>query len=167
MFREDLKDATEPVLALIVAQAEKRLDAQCSFADTQDTKATSLVNAAAALAAAALALGGGSLALGQSGAVTVGAFTGLAGFIAAASLCLAALQSNAFHSCGFYPVDFVGDVKAGRSVRDLHEDFALDLQIRLSENKRSLASRGKLIDSAAWVLSATPPLACIAALFST
>lgn len=164
MIRDDLKGAGEPVLKLIVEQAEKRLAAQCGFADAQDTRGTSLVNAAAALAAASVALGGGSyIAQKAVEALTVGSLVGLVGFTISACLGLWALRSGGFHACGFYPDDFVQDLQANRSTRDLYEDFALDLQIRLTDNKHALNRRGQRTDLAASVLIATPLVALVGA----
>lgn len=167
MIREDLTDAAEPVLTLIVAQGEKRLDAQGAFADAQDGRGTALVNAAAALAAAALALAGGSFTtLGLAAPLTIGGFVGFVGFTVAASLGLWALRSRGFHACGFYPDDFVEDIKAGKSLAQLHEDFVLELQIRLAENKRILEGRGQWIDKAAWTMIGTPFVAGLAGLIT-
>lgn len=85
------------------------------------------------------------------------------GVTAAACIGLWALRSAGFHSCGFYPSDFVDDIQAGKSVRDLKEDFALDLQIRLTANKKALDRRGRITDMATLGLIATPILAAIAA----
>lgn len=168
MIRDDLEGAPAPVLGIITEQGEKRLEAQCSFADAQDTRGTSLINAAAALAAAALALGGGSFAtLGRSAPLTIGSLVAVAGFTAAACVALWALRSDTFHSCGWYPADFVEDLRAGRSADDLRRDFALDLQHRLSQNAATLDTRGRRLNAAAVVMIVTPLAALAVAYVAT
>ena len=164
MIRDDLEGVDESVLELIVDQAEKRLSAQCAFADAQDQRGTALVNAAAALAAAAVALGGGSIAaLGETTPVAIGGFVAMLGFTVAACIGLWALKSSGFHAVGFYPNDFTEDAQKKRTLRELREDFILDLQGRLTENGTSLDRRGRRIDRAAIAMILTPVAAMIAA----
>jgi len=155
------------VLKTIVEQGEKRLEAQCTFADAQDERGGGLVNAAAALAAASVALAAGAASVkGLNDPLTTGAAVGTIGFTAAAAIALWGLRSTSFHSCGWFPNDFAQDIRDRRGEKDLLADFALELQHRLSENKTALDKRGDFYNAGTIALLVTPVVALLLAFLS-
>lgn len=167
MTRDDLRDAGDDVVTLIVAQGEKRLAGQCSFAEVQDTRGAALISASVALAAAAAALAAAGVQLtgGMSRVAWAGAVATV-GFSASAFLALWSTRACNFHSAGWYPNDFADDVSAKRSVAEMTIDFAFDLQHRLSENRTALVRRGNLYNAATITLLGTPLAALMAALMT-
>lgn len=173
MIPDDLSNASESVLEIVVDQGERRLAAQCAFADAQDQRASAVVNASTALAGAAVALAAGAAASMKAGRaeylsnpLVVGAAAAAVGFSIAATLALWALRSRGFHGAGYYPADFIQDVAAGKERRALLIDFALELQGRLSDNRSALEGRGDRFNAAAWTLAATPVFALVVAYVS-
>lgn len=164
MTRDQLMNATDDVVKIIVTQGEKRLDGQCAFAEVQDARGGALIGASASLAAAAVAVGAAAAELfGATSPVSIGAIIATIGFSLAAWLALWSSRACNFHSAGWYPNDFAGDVEQGRTARDLEVDFALDLQHRLAQNRTALVRRGELYNRATYALLTTPVVALIAA----
>jgi hypothetical protein len=170
VVRDDLEDADEAVLEVILDQGEKRLTAQCTFADAQDQRGSSIVNSATALAAAAVALAVSSAAsskahtLGQMlSPLVTGSSVAALGFSVAAAIALWSLKSRGFHGCGYYPKDFTLDLHNKKSLEQIQKDFVLDLQLRLVENGKVLSARGQWFDWASRILIATPAVALVAA----
>lgn len=158
----DLIPAKDEVLQIILAQCRDRLAAQNEFATAQDGRASTIINAGVALGAAATAAVAAILSQeSPSSTLMVPAFLASIGFTAAASLALWEFRSKVFHSSGFYPADFIDDIKADKSERDLLIDFILDLQYRLDENLKSLKSRQRISNLAALLVILTPLLSLV------
>lgn len=164
MTRDMLMKVDDVVLEIIVQQGEKRLEGQCAFAAVQDERSGSLVGASASLAAAAVAVGAaGTEIFDGFGPVSFGAVIAALGFCVTAGLALWSGRAKNFHSAGWYPNDFAHDVERGASPKELKVDFAMDLQMRLSQNHSILASRGKRYNYATYVLVGTLVVSLIAA----
>ncbi len=167
MTRDQLMNAEDGILKVIIAQGEKRLDGQCAFASVQDARSGSFVGASVALAAAALTVAAAAITLkGVASPVAVGAIVATIGFSTSSFLGLWGSRACNFHAAGWYPNDFADDVTDGRSLKDLDVDFAIDLQCRLSENRTALIRRGDFHNAATILLLATPLLGLIAALLA-
>ena len=159
----DLAGADEAVLKVIVEQGEKRLSAQCDFVEVQEARAGDFSTAAATIAAGAVAVAGATI--GNAGHMLFSAASvATVGFSAAAAVAFWSIRSGDFDSVGWYPVDFVDDLRNKRSGAEVRNDFILDLDIRLSRNAASLARRGKLFNIAAGLMVATAPLALMVGL---
>jgi hypothetical protein len=164
MTRDDLLNSNEAVLKALVQQAEKRLEAQNAFANSQDQRCAAVIGAAVAMAAGAAALAAGALSKDNHNLpLAVGAAIGAVGFTVAAAVAMWANRSRGFHSTGYFPHDFAQDLDPGKTEKDLLTDFALDLQIRLSFNKGVLSARGTAANWATGMLLAAPIAALIAA----
>lgn len=167
MTRDQLMNAPDDVVQIIVMQGEKRLEGQCAFAEVQDARGGALIGASVSLAAASVAVAAAAAQwLGFDSVVSVGAICATVGFSAAALLALWSGRACNFHSAGWYPNDFAADLVAGRSADDIQVDFVLDLQHRLSENKAALVRRGDLYNWATYCLLATPVITLIAAVIA-
>ncbi|WP_438852965.1 hypothetical protein [Brevundimonas nasdae] len=167
MTRDQLMNASDGVMAIVVMQGEKRLEGQCAFAEVQDARGGALVGASVSLSAAAVAVAvGGAQLVGLGGPVSVGAVIATLGFSLSALLALWSGRACNFHAPGWYPNDFKDDIATGRTVRDLEVDFALDLQHRLSQNRTALIRRGDLYNWATYCLLGTPIAALVAGLLA-
>lgn len=168
MNRNDLLAARTGVLALIREQSEKRLENQCAFAAAQDARGGAIMNTSAALAAAAVAVAAGSASTrGLGDPLSIGACLAVGGFTTATFLAIWSKRSRAFHSVGWYPNDFHGDLQAGASVDQIQADIILALQERLAENHVALRARGACSNAATWSLLLTPLIALIAAVIAS
>lgn len=157
MTREQLLNAGDAIVKIIVAQAEKRLEGQVAFAAVQDARGGALVSGSVALGAAAAAVAAGAFTLkGIGSPIGLSAAVATLGFSSAAFVALWASRACNFHSSGWYPNDFAQDLADGKTVKELDADFALDLQIRLSQNRTALIKRGDLYNAATYVLLGTP-----------
>lgn len=167
MTREQLLQAQPGIVALIREQAEKRLEGQNAFAAALDSKGGTLLAAAASLAAASAAVAAGALGLDNPAAplIIAGAAATLL-FSASSALAAWSLRSTGFHSVGWYPQDFAGDLENRLSPGEVEADFVIALQERLSENRPILARRGDRQNLATYFLLAAPLLAGVAALIA-
>lgn len=163
----DLSKASDAILKLITAEAQKRLDGQVSFANSQDARAGFLVGASVSLAAASAGVAVAAAQFKQAGTVIIaGALIATVGFTTAAVLALWASRACNFDSPGWYPNDFASDLRDGRSERAIAQDIVLDLQIRLRRNRNALVKRGNLYNAATWALLVTPLASLLAAYFA-
>lgn len=168
MTRDEILNARDDVLAIVVAQGEKRLDGQCTFAEVQDARGGALISASVTLAAAALAVAVAAAEFAEArGPISLGSIVATLGFSLSAWLALWSTRACNFHHAGWYPNDFAADIADGRTSRDIAIDFALDLQHRLSENRRALIRRGDLYNRATWVLLGTPLVALLIAFIAS
>lgn len=168
MTRDQLLNAGDAILKIIVAQGEKRLDGQVGFAAVQDARGGALVGASVALGAAAAGIAAGALSLrGLGSPISVAAIVATVGFGIASFLGLWASRACNFHAAGWYPNDFAQDVADRVAETALLADFVLDLQIRLSENKTALIRRGDFYNAATYALLVTPAAAVIAAIIAS
>lgn len=168
MTRDQLMNAGDAILEIVVAQAEKRLEGQVGFAAVQDARGGALVSASVALGAAAVGIAATAISVkGVGSPIAIAAIVATVGFALASCFGLWAGRACNFHTAGWYPNDFAADVADRVSRTSLMVDFALDLQIRLSQNRSALVRRGDLYNLATYILLGTPPAALIASILAT
>jgi hypothetical protein len=167
MNRSDFENATEDVLKLVLDQAQLRLEAQNAFADTQDNRASSVINTGVTLGAAAVAVAAGSFSIEQPLIpLAIGSTIAAVGFVGCSALLMWSLRSASFDSAGYFPEDFVADVSGGKTSKDVTLDMVESMQRRLSDNKKRLDDRGHASNAAIGLLIATPLVALIVSLLS-
>ncbi|GLS02731.1 hypothetical protein GCM10007859_27620 [Brevundimonas denitrificans] len=165
MTRDQLLKAKPGIVGLIREQAEKRLEAQGESADAQDVKGAAFLTAGASLAAAATALAAASMAFKPLPISAIfGASLAAVGFTAGSALAAWSLRSVGFHTCGWYPQDFAGDLEQRLSPKEVEADFVIALQSRLSENRPILERRGDRLNWSSYLMLATPIAALICAI---
>ena len=165
MINPNLSSAPDTVRKIILDQASSRLESQCAFAASQDSRAVTLISASASLAAASAgiaiaAASGDRLALAWAASVAT------IGFVVTAGASLYSLRSRGFHSKGWYPHDFLDDLAAGKDAAAIETDIIEDLEIRLRHNAKVLSERGRVFNLAAIVIALTPICALVAGLLA-
>jgi len=152
--------ATEVVRKLIYEQAASRLESQVAFATTHDSRATTLVSWSASLGAASA---GFSIKAISDHALPLAWAAGLAaaGFTLAACLSLLSVRSRGFHAKGWYPHDFLEDLKSSKPANEIEADIIEDTETRLRHNARILEVRGRFFNAAVVTVGATPLVAFI------
>ncbi len=167
MISPDFKSSPEAVRKLIHTQAASRLESQCAFAGSQDSRAVTLISASTSLGAAATAISIAASATADRAPLAWAAGVATLGFALAAGLALLSLRSRGFHAQGWYPHDFAGDIEAGKAIAEIEDDVIQDLEIRLRHNSRVLQERGRIFNAAAMIVAATPLLALFVGLVMT
>jgi hypothetical protein len=151
----EFKQGSEDALSLVVSQAEARMTSQNAFATAADQRASSLLSGSVALTAASAALAGLSF-VNALPWIGLFAFLGCIGFILAARNALQSAQCVEFHPLGYFPSNFLEDVKSAKSLKDMRAEMAEDLEERLVFNSNVLVTRGKMANDAIRKLTITP-----------
>ncbi|CAN7211539.1 hypothetical protein [Brevundimonas sp. LjRoot202] len=131
---------------------------QNAFATAADQRASALLSGSVALTAASAALAGLSFvnALPWIGLFAV---MGCIGFILAARNALQSAECVEFHPLGYFPSNFLEDVKSAKSIKDMKAEMAEDLEERLIFNSNVLVARGQRANEAIQKLTVTPIVA--------
>lgn len=84
---------------------------------------------------------------------------GCIGFILAARNALQSAECVEFHPLGYFPSNFLEDVKSAKSIKDMKAEMAEDLEERLIFNSNVLVARGQRANEAIQKLTVTPIVA--------
>lgn len=156
--------ASSKQLDLIIDQANQRLNAQNTFAQAADQRASLLTGANAALCVAAVGVLAQSLTANRLIPLSVGAVVAMIGFGIATWLAMSSAKCADFHPSGFYPKDFISDIRGRISLHQIRSVIAEIYDERIEFNGKTLVWRGKRADLASTTMFVTPIVSALAAL---
>lgn len=165
MLDKNAKFKDKKVLNFIIEQGELRLKGTCEHANSQDLRASSLLNACIALSTASTA----AMAAGffsptkfehQSLIRAITSVSAL-GFLCSTIIVLLSIQSSRFHPLGWKPTSFTHDIIIRKNIGLIKIDYINELEIRINENENTLYRRGNLINISSYLLTFTPIISII------
>ncbi len=163
----DYEKTSSKQLGLILDQANQRLGAQSAFAQAADQRASFLTGAGCALSAASVGVCAQSLSQSTLMPLTVGALIAAVGFAVSAWFAMRSGRCVDFHPAGYYPKNFLNDLRAKKSYHRIRAEIAEEYNERLDFNGRQLVWRGRQTDRAAFLMFASPLVGALGSIVYT